>query len=99
MSIEILIEEERKSMKKIEDAKVQAEKIKAEAQKEAKNILDHAIKKEYIQEYIEKEEKQVNKEAEQTLDNFKKEMTKIKKLSPKKIERAIDEILNGVFKI
>ncbi len=99
MSIEILIEEERKSMKKIEDAKVQAEKIKAEAQKEAKNILDHAIKKEYIQEYIEKEEKKVNEEAEKTLDNFKKEMVKVKKLPPKKIERAIDEILNGVFKI
>jgi len=56
MSIELLIEEERKSIKQIEDVRTKAEKKIADSQKEAQKILDQAIKKEFIQKYLQKEE-------------------------------------------
>ena len=77
MSIELLIEEERKSIKQIEDARTKAEKKIADSQKEAQKILDQAIKKEFIQKYLRKEEEKVNEEAKKVLNKYKKDVAKI----------------------
>ena len=99
MSIELLIEEERKSIKQIEDARTKAEKKIAESQKEAQKILDQAIKKEFIQKHLQKEEEKVNEEAKKTLNKYKKDVAKIEKIPSNKIQKMVDRILNEVLKI
>ncbi len=93
-----MIEEERKSIKIIEEAKIEAEKRIAYAQKEAKKIIDQATKKEYVQEYLENEEKKVKVEAKKILDKCKKEVPRIRKVPPKKLQKAMDLILSEVLK-
>jgi vacuolar-type H+-ATPase subunit H len=99
MSIELLIEEERKSIKQIEDATTKAEKRLADSQKEAQKILDQAIKKEFIQKYLQKEEEKVNEEAKKVLNKYKKDVAKIEKIPSNKIQKMVDRILNEVLKI
>jgi len=98
MSIEELIKEERKSIKKIEESKIEAEKKIADAQKEAKKIMDKATKKEYVQEYIENEEKKVKVEAKKIVDKYKKEMPRIRKVPPNKVQKVMAVILDEVLK-
>ncbi|MCW3976221.1 MAG: hypothetical protein NWE86_08300 [Candidatus Bathyarchaeota archaeon] len=99
MSIELLIEEERKSIKQIEDARTKADKKIADSQKEAQKILDQAIKKEFILKYLQKEEEKVNEEAKKVLNKYKKDVTKIKQIPSNKIQKTVDRIIDEVLKI
>jgi vacuolar-type H+-ATPase subunit H len=99
MSIELLIEEERKSIKQIEDARTKADKKIADSQKEAQKILDQVIKKEFIQKYLQKEEEKVNEEAKKVLNKYKKDVAKIKQIPSNKIQKTVDRIIDEVLKI
>jgi vacuolar-type H+-ATPase subunit H len=98
MSIEKLIEEERKSIKMVEEAKAEAEKIITDAKKEGQKIIDQAVSKEYIEEYLAKEEKNAMKEAGKIKDKYKKEASRIKEISPGKIQKTSNLVLNEVLK-
>jgi vacuolar-type H+-ATPase subunit H len=99
MSIELLIEEERKSIKQIEDARTKAEKKMGDSQKEAQKILDQAIKKEFVQKYLQKEEEKVNDEAKKVLNKYKKNVAKIRQIPSNKIQKIVDRLLDEVLKI
>ncbi|MCW4033082.1 MAG: hypothetical protein NWF08_06775 [Candidatus Bathyarchaeota archaeon] len=98
MSIEKLIEEERKSIKIVEEAKAEAEKIISDAKKEAQKIIDQAIKKEYIEEYLAKEEKNAMKDAKKITDKYEKEASRIKQISSDKLQKTSNLVLNEALK-
>ena len=98
MSIEKLIEEERKSIKIVEEAKAEAEKIISDAKKEAQKIIDQAIKKEYIEEYLAKEEKNAMKDAKKITDKYEKEASRIKQISSDKLQKTSNIVLKEALK-
>lgn len=97
MSIEELIEEERRGVRLIEEAKAKAEKMLAEARRKAEEIMAQATKRELIEARIKGEEKKALEEAEKIKEKYLQEASRLRSASEELIQRAAEMVLKEVL--
>jgi len=93
-----LIEEERKAMRLIDEAKAKADQIVSEAKKKAQSLIDKATKTEHIQAILKREEEKVKKEAERILEDYRKRLSKFREIREDSIRKAVDLVVREVLK-
>lgn len=99
MSIEELIEEERKGVRLIEEAKAKAERMLAEARRKAEEIMAQATKRELIESRIRGEEKKALEEAEKIKQKYLQEASRLQSTSENSIQKAVETVLKEVLKV
>ncbi|MEM2865102.1 MAG: hypothetical protein QXR65_07560, partial [Candidatus Bathyarchaeia archaeon] len=75
-----LIEEERKAISLIGEAKAKAEKIVSEAKKKAQSLIDKATKTEHIKAMLKEEEEKAKREAEGILEDYRRRLSRFKEI-------------------
>jgi vacuolar-type H+-ATPase subunit H len=98
MSIDELIQEEVRYAKTVEETKIKAKNIMANAEKEAEKIIEKASDKRHIREELENEEKKVKEEAKKIISKYEKKAASLNKVSPKEIQKSVDYIIAEVLK-
>jgi len=99
MSISVLVEEELKAIKRIEEAKRKAARIIEEAKKKAEEIKDKNKIMSRANEYLQQKEIELRKEAEEIKQEYVKQAEKIRSIPPEKIEEIADKIIKEVIGI
>jgi len=97
MSISILVEEELKAMKKIEEMRKKADEIRKEAEKEKARILNEERILREVEKYIQEQEHLLKKEADELYKRYLERAERIKNIPPPKIEEIVDEIIKEVL--
>jgi V/A-type H+-transporting ATPase subunit G/H len=93
-----LIEEERKAIRLIEEAKAKAEKIVAEAKKKAQSLIDKATKTEHIRAMLKEEEEKAKGEAEGILEEYRRRLTRFREVPESSIMDAADLVVREVLR-
>jgi len=99
MSLMSLVEEERKALKLIEDAKAKAEKLVSDAKKKAEEILAQAVKRGVIEARVKEAEREANEEARRIRESYEKEASRIRSTPDELIEKASNLVLREVLKV
>lgn len=99
MSIEELIEEERKGVRLIEESRAKAEKMLVDARRKAEEIMGQATKRELIEARIKGEEKRALDEAEKVKEKYLQAASKIQSTSEKLIQKAVEMVLKEVLEV
>ncbi|MEM2122821.1 MAG: hypothetical protein QXE79_04210 [Candidatus Bathyarchaeia archaeon] len=93
-----LIEEERKAMRLIEEAKAKAERIVSEAKKKAQTLIDKATKTEHIKAILMEEEDKARREAEEILEDYRRRLSRFMGIPESSIIEAADLVVEEVLR-
>ncbi len=95
-NISLLVEEEIKALKRIEEAKKEAEKIVEKAKEEARKIKDLKLILEKVSKYIDEQEKLLKEEAESLRRKYFEIAEKIRLIPSEEIDKIAEEIVMEV---
>ncbi|MGC8849181.1 MAG: hypothetical protein ACP5QI_01760 [Candidatus Bathyarchaeia archaeon] len=93
-----LMEEERKAIRLIEEAKAKAEKIVSEAKKKAQSLIDKATKTEHIKAMLKEEEDKAKMEAEKILEEYRRKLSRFKVVPESSLMEAADMVVEEVLR-
>ena len=98
MSVNELIEEERKAIRMVEDARAKSEKIISEARERARETVSKVTKREFLDARLKEEEESAQVDAEAIEKMYQADTAKIRQVPEEQIQRAVSFVLREVLK-